>query len=89
MKKQILFLMLLLYFIIAGKMTAQNVAINNSGTSPNPSAMLDVSATDKGVLIPRLTSSQRIGIASPANGLLVYDSETQSFWYFTEAPGKS
>jgi len=60
----------------------QGVAINSDDSDPDPSAALDVKATDKGILIPRLNSAERTGIASPANGLLVYDSDTQSFWYF-------
>jgi len=38
--------------------------------TPDPSAMLDLTATDKGMLAPRMTSAQRIAISSPANGLL-------------------
>jgi hypothetical protein len=61
---------------------AQSVAINNDGTLPNASSMLDVKSTSKGLLIPRMTSAERTGIASPAVGLLVYDSQTQSFWFY-------
>ena len=46
------------------------------GTStPNASAKLEVAATDKGFLLPRMTSVQRSSIASPANGLLVYQTD--------------
>jgi len=41
---------------------------------PVPQAMLEVRSTNSGVLIPRMTSMQRTGIASPAAGLLLYDS---------------
>lgn len=51
-------------------------------TTPDASALLDLVATDKGVLVPRLTTAQRSGIITPADGLLVYDSDTKSFWYF-------
>ena len=45
--------------------------------TPDPSAALEVVATaqDKGVLIPRLTQAQRNAIASPANGLLIYQTD--------------
>lgn len=57
-------------------------AINTSGASADPSAMLDVSSTSKGVLIPRMTESDRLSILSPARGLLVYQIDaTQGFWY--------
>jgi len=49
---------------------------------PHPSAMLEVRSTDKGVLLPRLTSAQRNGILAPAQGLFVFDTSTESFWYF-------
>ncbi len=58
---------------------AQSVGINNN--SPHASAMLDVASTNKGVLIPRLTQAQRLAIAGPAKGLLVFDSTSNSFWY--------
>ena len=50
--------------------------------TPHPSAALDVSAPDKGVLVPRLNSSQRSTIPSPTAGLLVFDTDTNSFWFF-------
>lgn len=51
--------------------------------SPNASSMLDVTSTSKGILVPRMNSTQRTSIASPANGLLVFDTETDSFWFFS------
>lgn len=62
---------------------AQNVAINTSGTSADASAMLDVSSTSKGFLPPRMTTIQRTGISSPAHGLMVYDTDTKTYWYFS------
>jgi hypothetical protein len=58
----------------------QNVGIGTN--SPDNSAMLEVYATNKGLLIPRLTTIQRIAILSPAAGLLVYDTDFKQFWYF-------
>lgn len=58
------------------------VGINNDSSSPDPSAMLDIKSTDKGILIPRMNTAQRTAIASPATGLLVFDSETESFWFY-------
>lgn len=48
--------------------------------SPNPNAQLDVVASDKGVLGPRMDSAHRKNIPNTV-GLLVYDSTTGSFWY--------
>lgn len=48
------------------------------GSTPDPSAMLDVQGTEKGVLIPRLTTSQRNAITSPATGLLIINTDIKS-----------
>jgi hypothetical protein len=53
--------------------------------SPDASAMLDIESTDKGILVPRMTSAQRIAIATPATGLLVFDTTTGSFWFYESA----
>lgn len=60
---------------------AQNIGINSTGAAPDNSAMLDVTSTDKGMLIPRMTTAQRTAISSPAEGLEVYDLTTNTFWY--------
>ena len=55
------------------------VSINNDGTNPDPSAMLDVQSTNKGMLIPRMTTAQRDAIASPATGLIIYNLDDSGF----------
>ncbi len=52
------------------------VAINNNGNPPDPSAMLDVSGVSKGVLINRMTTSERDAIVDPAIGLMVFNTTT-------------
>lgn len=64
---------------------AQNVGINDDGTNPDNSAMLDVKSTSKGFLAPRLTTQQRTSISNPANGLMVYDTDLQLYYYFNGA----
>jgi hypothetical protein len=51
--------------------------------NPDPSAILDVTANDKGVLVPRLTGAQRTSISNPANGLLVFDTDASCFYFYT------
>ena len=65
-------------FCMAVAGNAQNVGIGTS--APNANAKLDITATDKGLLIPRMDSTHRKAIPTTI-GLLVYDSSTQSFWY--------
>lgn len=52
----------------------EGVAINTDGSHPHVSAILDVKSTTKGLLLPRLTVSQRLALASPAQGLIVYQT---------------
>ncbi|MEO6252144.1 MAG: tail fiber domain-containing protein [Ferruginibacter sp.] len=65
------------------KVQAQSLAINTSGATASPTSILDVSSAAKGVLIPRLSTAQRTGIAGPADGLLVYDTDSLAFSYYT------
>jgi len=56
---------------------SQNVGVNSSGSAPDASAGLDVSFTDKGLLVPRVTltgTNDVTTIASPATSLLVYNT---------------
>lgn len=50
--------------------------------SQNNSAQLDIVSTDKGFLIPRLTLSQRNSIVSSASGLMIYQTDNTSGFYF-------
>ena len=74
-----LFLFSLLFFAFTYKALAQ-VGIGTD--TPSSSAMLEISSTTKGFLLPRMTSTQRVAIASVASGLQVYDSTTNSIWYY-------
>jgi hypothetical protein len=58
------------------------VAINGNNATPAPSAMLDVSSTNKGLLLPRMTSVQRKTITKPEVGLLVFDTDRQTIYLF-------
>ena len=44
--------------------------------------MLDIQSTNSGILIPRMTATERDNIASPATGLMVYVTDDNTFWYF-------
>lgn len=65
---------------LATSLTAQ-VSVNQDNSAPDPSAMLDVKSSDKGMLVPRMTTAQRTTISNPATGLLVFDTDDESFWY--------
>jgi hypothetical protein len=74
--KSFIITLIIIGFAIEGM--AQSVGIGTA--TPNASAVLDVSANNKGFLFPRMTYSERIAIPSPATGLLVY--QTNSFGLF-------
>ena len=60
-----------------------NQRIGLGTTTPNASAKLDVSSTTEGVLIPRMTQTQRNAISTPATGLLMYQTDnTPGFYYY-------
>jgi hypothetical protein len=56
--------------------SGNGVAFNSDYSTANASAQLDVSSTTRGFLPPRMTTTQKNAIASPAAGLVVYDSTT-------------
>ncbi len=79
------YLMLLLPLLLNFDLYAQNsvgVAINNDNSDPDNSAILDVKSTSQGILIPRMTESERDNISSPAIGLLVYQTNGSAGFYY-------
>ncbi|MBK7215152.1 MAG: hypothetical protein IPH88_18050 [Bacteroidales bacterium] len=77
MKNVLLFATFSLIFILS---SMAQVAINSDGSAPDNSAMLDVKSIDKGFLPPRMTTAQRNAIASPATGLVVFDTDFNSLF---------
>lgn len=80
MKKIFTISTFLCLFVISNIFAQNNMGIGTQ--NPASSAMLEIASNDKGLLVPRLTSQQRISISSPATGLLVYDTDFNEFWYF-------
>ena len=81
--KRLLILSIALFMLFKMRTLAQNVGINDDGSQPNSSAMLDINSTTKGLLIPRLSQEQRLAIVSPATGLMVFQTDnTVGFYYY-------
>jgi len=80
MKKNLLLAAALLLLMPAA--FSQNIAINTDASLPNSNAILDVKSSNKGILIPRVTTFARNAIPN-TKGLLVYDINTDDFWYNT------
>jgi hypothetical protein len=57
-----------------------NVGINT--TIPDASAILDINSNNRGLLVPRLTTAQRTAITAPATGLLVFDTDANTFFFY-------
>jgi hypothetical protein len=83
--KKLLIIVLLLNVLSA---FSQNIGINEDGSSPNSSAILDVKSADKGLLIPRVQLddvSTAAPITAPVEGLLIYNetgTEPKGFYYW-------
>jgi hypothetical protein len=56
------------------------VSINTDGSPPDNSSVLDVKSTTKGMLIPRMTQTERDAITSPANGLLIFCTSNNQYY---------
>ncbi len=73
--------LLLLAFSSEVAISQQNMGIGTS--NPDPSSLLEVQSTTQGILVPRMTEAQKNAIVSPATGLLIYQTNNQTgFWYF-------
>jgi Chaperone of endosialidase/Head domain of trimeric autotransporter adhesin len=71
--------------VLASPSQAQNVGIGT--TNPAYSAALDIQSSNKGLLIPRLSASQKLAIDTPVNGLLIYQTDAAPGFYFYNGTG--
>ena len=81
MKTKFSFLCILFSLSVSFIVAQDNVGIGTN--TPDASSKLDVTAIDKGLLVPRLTTAQRLSIVSPANGLLVFDITLDCFYFYS------
>jgi hypothetical protein len=82
MKTKLTLIVTIILMILNYQSFAQGVAINADNSNPDASAMLDVKSTDKGMLLPRMTQTQRNAIASPAPGLMIYQTDAGPGFYY-------
>lgn len=74
-------------FLLLSVVGINNLSYSQNGvgigtTSPHSSSILEISSTSKGLLIPRMSTIERIAITTPATGLQVYDTTTNSQWFY-------
>jgi hypothetical protein len=68
---------------VLGSTNLINSAKVGSSSDPDASAIVDMESTTKGILIPRMTQDERLGINSPAEGLMVYqNNKTKGFYHY-------
>ena len=89
-------LLLIISFCLATVSFAQTNTFPSSGaagigtTTPDASSKLEIVSTTKGILIPRMTLTQRNAIAKPATSLLIYQTNsTPGFYYYTGSAWKA
>lgn len=58
------------------------VSFNRDQSPPHPSAMVDIKSTEHGLLIPRLSSTARTLLPSPATGLLIFNADNNRFEFY-------
>jgi len=69
-----------LFFYVAILSNGQSVGIGT--VNPDTSAAVDITSASKGLLIPRLTTTQRDAIATAANGLMIYNSTENQYNFY-------
>jgi hypothetical protein len=79
MQKQVLAFLLIFQLVAVSKLYSQNIAVNATGSLPDTSAVLDVSSTSKGLLLPRMTTTQVSAITLPATGLIIFNTTINAF----------
>lgn len=73
---------LILLTSLANTGVSQNVGIGSDSFTPEGSAILELRSNTSGFLMPRLTQSQRVNINSPVEGLLLYQTDNSSGFYY-------
>jgi hypothetical protein len=65
-------------------LSAQGIAINENGDPPHASAALEINVEHKGFLPPRMTELERNAISSPAEGLVIFNTDAKCLEFFVD-----
>lgn len=83
LQKKLSFVFFLLFFV-----TSLCAQIGIGTNSPDAKSVLQLQSTSKGFILSRMNTSQRVAISSPANGLMVYDTDSSSIFIFSNQAWK-
>jgi len=90
MKKHLIKILSIVFFIMQTALYAQTIIVTDDSTytTGNSSSVLDIKSTTKGLLLPRMTKAQRLAISSPAEGLIVFQTDNDEGLYcYTKMSG--
>jgi hypothetical protein len=71
----------IIYIIFCFCFSTITAQVGIGTTTPKSSAILDITSTEKGMLVPRMNETDRNNITSPEKGLLIYNTTSNSFEY--------
>jgi hypothetical protein len=79
MKKLLLFASVM-FATLGAFAQGNNVGIGT--TTPDNSSLLELASPNRGLLVPRMATAAMLGIPSPSNGLLIYNTDSLCFCYW-------
>jgi hypothetical protein len=69
-------------FLVLNVVGVAKAQVGIGTTSPNSASLLDVTSTSQGFLYPRMTNTQMLAITSPANGLMIFNTDAGSIYTY-------
>jgi hypothetical protein len=82
MKRKIYAILTVGLLLGSASVFAQKDNVGIGTTTPDASAVLDIQSSNKGLLIPRMSLEQRKSVNRPATGLMIYQTDEKSGFYF-------
>ena len=73
--------------LLFAQITFAQTSVGIGTSTPNSKALLDLTSTNKGLLIPRTTTALRTGIPTPPPGMIMYDTDLDLFFYYSATDG--
>lgn len=79
------YVLLICVFVSAGSFLKAQNNVGIGTPNPDPSAIVEMKSLNTGILIPRMSSVERNAISSPANALMVFDTDSNCFFFYSSA----